>query len=127
MVNSRGDKMELDKPHKKLEVWQRSLDLVEEVYRVTAKFPREEKYGLVPQMRRAAISVVSNIAEGAGRKNKKEKKQFFYIARSSLTELETQIEVGLRLGYIKDEIGRKIFRELNICVKLLNGLIRSVK
>ena len=86
--------------HKNLRVYQNSLNLVEQIYKITRKFPEEEKFGLISQMRRAAVSIPSNIAEGAARRTKKEFTQFLYISLASLSELETQLEISRRLGYI---------------------------
>jgi four helix bundle protein len=85
------------KSHKDLIIWQRSMDLVESVYRITENFPARENFGLVSQMRRAAVSIPSNIAEGYGRQSTGNYSQFLSIARGSLLELETQIEISLRL------------------------------
>jgi len=85
--------------HKKLDIWKLSLDLVEEIYKVTMAFPSEEKFGLTNQLRRAAVSVPSNIAEGAARQFDKENIQFLYISLGSLSELETQLIISNRLGY----------------------------
>lgn len=82
--------------YKDLEVWKQSMVLVTEVYQATGDFPKEELFGLVSQMRRAAVSIPSNIAEGCGRKNTKEYIQFLYISKGSLFELETQIEIAYR-------------------------------
>ena len=80
----------LDLSHKNLDVYQMALKFVDEVYKITSFFPKDEKYGLTSQLRRAAISVCSNIAEGAAKVSKKEKKKFYEIARSSLVETDTQ-------------------------------------
>ena len=85
--------------HEDLDVWKLSMDLVVDVYKMTAKFPSEEKFGLVNQLRRAAVSVPSNIAEGAARKSDKEYIQFLYIALGSLAEIETQLIISKRLGF----------------------------
>jgi four helix bundle protein len=85
--------------HKDLQIWQLGIELVETVYKVTAIFPASEMYGLTSQMRRAAVSVPSNIAEGAARQGQKEFIQFLYIALGSLSELETQFVIATRLGY----------------------------
>ena len=86
--------------HKELDVWKKSMDLVVKVYQLTQLFPESEKYGLTSQMRRAAVSVPSNIAEGAARKGNKEFIQFLYIAIGSLSELETQYLIAVRLSFI---------------------------
>ncbi len=92
----------LEKPHKKLDVWKKSLDLVKEIYTLTHTFPKYEIYGLTNQMRRAAVSVPANIAEGAARNTKKEFIQFLHMAEGSLSELDTHFEICLKLGYLKE-------------------------
>jgi four helix bundle protein len=87
--------------HKDLDVWKKSMDLVVKVYQITQLFPDTEKYGLTSQMRRAAISIPSNIAEGAARKGDKELQQFLYISIGSLSELETQYLIALRLAFVE--------------------------
>ena len=110
--------------HQDLKVWQESMDLVEHIYRVTTTFPNGEQYGLTSQMRRAAISIPSNISEGAGRKGGKEFQRFLHIAMGSLSELETQIEISNRLKYIED------ITSLNNQVidirRMLSKLIKSI-
>jgi four helix bundle protein len=88
--------------HKDLNVWQRSVDFTIKIYSITADFPREEIYGLSGQMRRASVSIASNIAEGFGRSSK-EFGRFLQMALGSAAELETQIEIATRIGYISDE------------------------
>lgn len=91
--------------HKDLDVWKKSMDLVVKVYQITQLFPDAEKFGLTSQMRRSAVSIPSNIAEGAARKGDKELIQFLYISIGSLSELETQYLIALRLGFItKDDV-----------------------
>ena len=88
---------------KDLKAWQRSMDLAEAIYEVTASFPKEERFTLVDQMRRSAISVISNIAEGYGRGTDKDLTHFLYMARGSANELSAQIELSKRLSYISDD------------------------
>ena len=105
--------------HKELDVWKKSMDLVESIYTLTQRFPDVEKYGLTSQMRRAAVSIPSNIAEGAARKGNKELLQFLYIAIDSLSELETQYLIAIRLTFIeKEEVLEKQMIEVK---KLLLG------
>ena len=87
--------------HKELDVWKKSMDLVEFIYKFSNSFPDSEKFGLTSQIRRAAVSIPSNIAEGAGRKSNKEFIQFLHIALGSLSELETQYIIAIRLGYLQ--------------------------
>jgi len=111
--------------HKNLEVWKRSIDLVITIYSQTKKFPPEEKFGLAQQMQRAAISVPSNIAEGAARKSVNELRQFLFISLGSLSELETQLLIASKLGYTIDHI-EGTERELNEIRKMLQAIIRKI-
>lgn len=88
--------------HKDLDVWKKSMELVEHTYKITSSFPASEIYGLTNQLRRASVSVVSNIAEGSGRKSDKELLYFLNVSLGSLAELETQIEIAYRLSFISD-------------------------
>lgn len=110
--------------HKDLDVWKEAMQLVKEVYRWSAALPREEIYGLTAQIRRAAVSIPSNIAEGAARDSRKEFLQFLYIALGSLSELETQILLARDLFSLE---GEKISTQVETLRKLLLGLIRSLK
>lgn len=111
--------------HKDLKVWQESMDFVVMIYDVTEQFPSKEAFGLTSQLRRASVSIPSNIAEGAGRKGGKEFTRFLYIALGSLSEVETQIEISQRLDYIKniEEINKRIYFIRN----MLSNLIKSLK
>lgn len=117
----------LEKPHKKLDVWKRSIDMVQEIYQLTKTFPKIEEYGLTNQMRRAAISVPANISEGAARQTKKEFIQFLHMAQGSLSELDTHIEIALRLVYCKEASLYELSALLNDIDKMLTGLIKSLK
>ena len=115
------------KNYKELKVWQRSYQLCLEVYRITKGLPKEERYALTPQMRRAAVSVLSNIAEGYGRRTTQEYIRFLYIAYGSNHELETQILLSGDLGYIdtgKLEILQEGIGEVE---RMLKALIRSLE
>jgi len=104
-----------------LKVWQKGIDLVKETYRITAGFPKEEQYGLSAQMRRASVSIPSNIAEGFRRRYAKEHKQFLSIALGSCAELETQIVISKELKYIDEIIEQGlIFLVNHICGMLVN-------
>ena len=92
----------MNKPHKKLDVWTSAMDLTQHIYQVTDRFPMKEQYGLSNQIKRAAVSIPSNIAEGAARHSKKEFIQFLHIAKGSLSELDTQLELAKRLEYVRD-------------------------
>jgi four helix bundle protein len=89
------------KTHKDLDIWKRGIEFVEQIYKVTNTFPKEELYGLTSQMRRSAVSYPSNIAEGAARSSKKEFIHFLYVALASLSEVETQLIIGERLRYLR--------------------------
>ena len=112
------------KTHKDLDVWKKSMDLVEEVYRFTQGFPDREKYGLINQARRCAVSVSSNIAEGAARNTDKEFVQFCYIALGSLAELETQLLIAERLKYYEST---DILDNVIEIRRMLLGLIKYLK
>lgn len=86
--------------HKKLDVWKTSLDFIAKIYEITKDFPKEEIYGITNQMRRASVSITSNIAEGSSRKSVIERKRFYEIARSSLVEIDAQIEISNKLGLL---------------------------
>jgi four helix bundle protein len=113
------------RPHHGLIVWQRSITFVQQVYTITATFPREERYGLISQMRRAAVSIPSNIAEGAGRKTHGETVQFLSFAQGSAAELETQIIIAQALTYLSTETGQAILSELTEISKMITGLSQS--
>lgn len=117
----------MDKPHKNLKVWQLAMDIAEKIYTITESFPKEERFTLVSQMRRSAISVPSNIAEGAGRNTKKEFVNFLHIAQGSLSELDSQWELSLRLKYVDNTTWNILDNMLNEEDKIITGLIRSQK
>lgn len=117
----------VNRPHKNLEVWKKGMELVSLIYRVTAEFPREEIYGLTSQMRRAAVSIPSNIAEGAARYSQKEFLQFLNIAGGSLSELDTQIELAVSLGFIKAHDVDLLLGSVLDISKLLAGLVANVR
>ena len=116
-----------ERPHKKLEVWQKAMALVAGVYDLTKGFPRTEAYGLCSQMRRSAISVPGNIAEGAARKSRAEFRQFLNVARGSLSELDTQLELAHMLGYVDQATYREHVARVTTVFKMLSGLIRSLR
>jgi len=108
--------------HRDLVAWKKGMQLVKDVYRVTRDFPREEAYGLTSQIRRAAISVPSNIAEGHGRNSRREFHQFVGHARGSLLEVETQLEIARDLGYLPAPTAAELLRDANEVGRVLNGL-----
>lgn len=115
-----------EKSHRKLQVWQASTDFVTELYGELKSLPEYERYGLIGQLQRAAVSIPSNIAEGAARKNTRELLQFLYIARGSLSELDTQLEICLRIRYLGKDTHERLAIKLEAISKMLNGLIVSL-
>ena len=111
--------------HHQLEVWQEAIALVKDIYQLTATFPQQENYALTSQMRRAAISVPSNIAEGAGRTGDKEFLKFLSVARGSLSELETQLIIAKELAYLPDDA--EIAARIDKIFGLLGGLMKSIQ
>lgn len=109
--------------YKDLDVWKNNRLLVKSVYQLSKLFPKDEQYGLTNQIRRAAVSVPSNIAEGCGRNHFKDSIQFFFIARASLYELETQLIVANDLEYISELQLTTILEQVTRCKKLINGFI----
>jgi four helix bundle protein len=115
------------RPHKNLEVWKNSMELAKKIYQITGSFPAAEVYGLVSQMRRAAVSIPSNLAEGAARAGKKEFLQFINIAQGSASELDTQIELAKQLEFVTHQNCEDMLSLLTIISKQLYGLARRVK
>ena len=113
--------------HEKLVVWQKAMVLVTDIYQISQKFPKEEMYGLTSQMRRSAISVPSNIAEGKGRHTNNEFRQFLVQARGSLLELETQVQIAGNLGYLKSQKVDELKTKTVEIGKMLNGLRDALK
>ena len=115
------------KPHKRLEVWNKAIDFTVEIYKHTEIFPKSEIYGLIGQMRRAAVSIPSNIAEGAARQTKKEFINYLHMAQGSLSELDTQLVIASRLEYLSLDIYKGIEDRIETISKMLTGLIKSLK
>lgn len=113
--------------YQELDVWKESRKLVSMIYATSKTFPKEEVFGLTNQLRRASVSVISNIAEGCGRNTIKDSLQFFYISRGSLFESEAQLLVAGDLNYLEDTDLKEILIQLTSCKKLLNGFIRYQK
>jgi four helix bundle protein len=116
----------MSKPHKKLVAWRKSMDLVEEVYELSKRFPREEVYGLSSQMRRAAISVPSNIAEGAAGRSPVQFRNYLSVALGSLNELATQLEIAHRIGYLSAATFSNIESLIDECLAVTYGLRKSL-
>lgn len=117
----------MEKPHKKLDVWQTAMKTATDVYKLTNTFPEEERFGLIFQIRKAAVSIPCNIAEGAARKGKKEFRNFLSMAQGSLSELDTQLELSKMLGYLDEEGFREVESQLLKIDKMLTGLIKHIE
>jgi len=115
------------KLHKKLNAWIKSFEFVKDIYQITEHFPSEEKLGLVSQMRRAAVSVPVNIAEGAARKGSKEFIQFLHIALGSMTELDTLVLLSTELGFINKTESDILVDKLDTIGKIIFGLIKNIE
>ncbi|MCQ9206422.1 MAG: four helix bundle protein [Omnitrophica bacterium] len=114
------------KSYKDLNVWKKGIAIVDNVYVITDKFPRQEQYGLVAQMRRCAVSIPSNIAEGFVRHHSKEYKQFLYVSLGSCAELETQLIIGKKRKYVTSDAMGKLEEDLNHESKMLMNLIKCL-
>jgi four helix bundle protein len=115
------------KTHRDLDVWKLAMEFAKEIYSLTEKLPHHELYGLTSQLRRAAVSIASNIAEGAARQTKKEFIQFLYCSLGSSAEVETQLILAQMLGYFTDEDLCLLFEMRERISKMVYGLIRSLK
>jgi four helix bundle protein len=113
--------------YRDLLVWQKAMELVVETYRFSSSFPKEELYGLTSQLRRASVSVPSNIAEGYGRASRKEYLQFLYVAQGSLKEMETQAILAEMLGFASKSSTELLLEKGAVAGKLLGGLIRALR
>ena len=111
------------KSYKELDGWKKSMQLVKDVYLLIRTFPKEELYGLTSQIKRAAVSVPANIAEGVGRNYKKDTTQFLHISRGSLYELETLLNIAEMIGILQVEDFDKVSENINECARIINGLI----
>ncbi|MGH1362858.1 MAG: four helix bundle protein [Calditrichia bacterium] len=113
--------------HKNLKVWEEAMDLTEFIFVLTVSFPKRETYGLAAHLRKTCTSVVSNISEGASRKSSKERRRFFEISRSSLVELDTQLEISRRAGFIDSELDGEIRTRLYRSFMMLTRLMNSTR
>lgn len=113
--------------HKDLEVWKKAIALVSDIYQSTSSFPKEEMYGITSQIRRSAVSIPSNIAEGAARQTNKEFVQFLYIASGSCAELDTQLIIAMNINYLKTDTYKVITEKVEEVGKMINGLIKYRK
>ena len=113
--------------HKKMKAYQLAVSLVKEVYKLTSNFPIDERFGLRSQLRRAAVSVCSNIAEGAARKPPADRRRFYEISRSSCVEIDTQFELALQLGFVKLEQVTDLNEYLNYTFAIISKMIDNTK
>ncbi|MFO7882483.1 MAG: four helix bundle protein [Kosmotogaceae bacterium] len=113
--------------YKELKVWQTSIDLVTDIYKITEDFPQNKLYGLTSQMCRAAVSVPSNIAEGNGRAHEKEYLHFLHLAKGSLLELMTQLEIANRLNFLEHNRKVVVNQHCELTLKMLHRLIAAIK
>lgn len=111
---------------KELHIWQESMELVKEIYIITSAYPEAEKFGLVQQMRRAAVSIPSNIAEGAGRNSLLEFKRFLTISISSSNELETQLGISEMMDFIEEDVSKELQHKINILRKRVYSFIKAI-
>lgn len=111
---------------KELLVWRKSVEFCKTLYEATACFPKSELYGLTSQMRRAAVAIPSNLAEGRGRGTRKDYRQFVVISRGSAAELETQLIISQELRFLSDEDAHCLLKDLREIMRMLNGLVRSL-
>lgn len=116
----------MGKGFRDLKVWQRSMRLVTDIYQATADFPSEEKYGLTSQLRRAAVSIPANIAEGSGRETTRDNLRFLSIAQGSIAEVETLLEISIDLGLLTNDTIESTFIELQEIARMLRGLRRTL-
>src|SRR5437867_6843654 len=121
-----NEKEKIMRPHHKLEAWKKALDLVTDIYRNTEDFPKEERYGLTSQIRRAAVSIPANIAEGAGRYSSKEFAHFLSNAQGSASELETELNISNRLGYLDETSFSQLITQLERIERLIRSLSKHV-
>jgi len=114
------------KSYKDLNIWKRSIVVVEDIYKITKNFPKEEIYGLTSQLRRSAVSIPSNVAEGFARFHNKEYRQFLFISLGSCAELSTQIIIALRLGYFENKEANQLLNEIDEVSKMTMSLIKKL-
>ena len=126
-VIGKGEEMDTIKSYKDLRVWQKSIELVKRIYLITQKLPKEEMYGLTNQMRRSAVSIPSNIAEGKMRQHRNEYVQFLYIALGSCSELDTQLIITRELKYISEETEFNLSEEVNHISRMIRKLIKGIR
>ena len=115
------------RPHERLDVWKRAIEFVIALYRLTEHFPKDEKFGLTSQLRRAAVSVAANIAEGAARKSSKEFLQFLSNSQGSASEIDTELLIAWRLGYLPEKEYKDLYGNLDDIGRMITGLSHSLR
>ena len=115
------------RPHEQLDVWKKSVDFTVEVYKATESFPKDERFGLMSQIRRASVSVAANIAEGAGRRSDKEFLNFLSISQGSASEVETELLIAVRLGYLSDDAFQGLMQKTDEIGRMITGLSTHIK
>jgi four helix bundle protein len=120
-------KEQLMRPHHNLEAWNKAVDLVIDIYKSTEAFPKEERYGLTSQIRRAAVSIPANVAEGAGRYSQREFAHFLSNAQGSASELETELIISHRLRYLDETTFSRLIEQLERIGRLITGLSKHVR
>jgi four helix bundle protein len=113
--------------HENLEVWKKAIELVVDIYNETAEFPSDERFGLISQLRRAAVSIPSNIAEGAARSTAKDKLRFLSMAQGSMSEVDTQLVISSRLGYLSEDNLSKLLIRTEELAKMMYGWARHLR
>lgn len=115
------------RPHENLDVWKKAVDFTIEIYKITESFPKDERFGLTSQIRRASVSIAANIAEGAGRKSTKEFLNFLSIAQGSASEVETEILIAFKLGFCSEEHFKIAYARLGEIGRMLTGLCKHLR
>jgi four helix bundle protein len=115
------------RPHQKLDLWKRSVDFVVAIYRLTEQFPKEEKFGLTSQLRRAAVSVAANVAEGAAKTSTKDFRRYLSNSQGSTSEIETELLIALRLNYLDEADFQLLSKDLDDVGRMITGLSRSLQ
>jgi four helix bundle protein len=114
------------KTHRDLQIWQKSMDLVTKVYKEAENFPDYEKFGLISQIRRSSVSIPANIAEGFGRRSKKEFRRFLNISMGSLFEIQTELEVSYNLGFLDKETFQNLYEDTHEIERMISSFISTL-
>lgn len=115
------------RPHEQLDVWKKSVDFSVDVYKMTEKFPKDERFGLISQIRRASVSVAANIAEGAGRRSDKEFLNFLSMAQGSASEVETELLIACKLGYLTEADFQTLMQRMDEIGRMITGLCSHIR